>query len=100
MDIKAYESRKIVLDMLQKRNYDVDKYRNYNLGEIRIMFGDDELDIIVEKNLSYLLENILLSKNPPCAPTSNATNFSSPSNFEIKLLWFSFLWVSERNLLN
>lgn len=49
MDIKAYESRKIVLDMLEKRNYDVDKYRNYNLSEIKIMFNEDELDMMLEK---------------------------------------------------
>ena len=49
MDVKAYESRKHVLNMLERRGYVVDIHKNYSLTEIKMMYKDDDLDFIVEK---------------------------------------------------
>jgi len=49
MDVKAYESRKHVLNMLERRGYVVDTHKNYSLTEIKMMYKDDDLDLIVEK---------------------------------------------------
>ena len=35
---KLLRSRKVILDMLETRGYDVDKYRNYTVNEIDIMY--------------------------------------------------------------
>ena len=48
MNINLLDSRGILLDMLEKRGYDVEKYRNYSINEIRLMKDNDTLDIIVE----------------------------------------------------
>ena len=49
MDVKAYESRKHILNMLERRGYNVDMHRNYSLTEIKMMYSNNELDFMVKK---------------------------------------------------
>lgn len=51
MDINLLNSRGILLDMLEKRGYDTDKYRDYSINEIRLMNDNDTLDMVLEKSI-------------------------------------------------
>lgn len=47
---EIYKSRNIILDMLNLRNYNVDKYRNFSKDEIELFIKTDSLDFIVTHN--------------------------------------------------
>ena len=49
MDINLLKSRGVLLDMLERRGYDVEQYRNYSINEIRLMHDTKKLDMILEK---------------------------------------------------
>ena len=49
MNINLLDSRGILLDMLEKRGYNIDKYKDYSINEIRLMSDNDMLDMILEK---------------------------------------------------
>lgn len=49
MDIRLLQSRHILLRLLEKRGYDVDKYKNHSINEIRIMNENDLLDMLLKK---------------------------------------------------
>jgi len=49
MDINLVQSRGILLDMLERRGYDVSNYKNYSINEIRIMRENKTLDMRLEK---------------------------------------------------
>lgn len=69
---KLYKSRSVILDMLETRGYDVDKYRNFTINEIDVMNRNmsskissepEPLDMIVEDGskklyLKYILNPI------------------------------------------
>ena len=50
MDINLLKSRGVLLDMLERRGYDVEQYRNYSINEIRLMHDTKKLDMILEKS--------------------------------------------------
>ena len=49
MDVKIFTSRKIILDMLEMRGYDVSKLRNYSINEIRLMKENNGLNFLLTK---------------------------------------------------
>tara|TARA_Y100000590_G_C15548382_1_gene949887 strand:- start:143 stop:781 length:639 start_codon:yes stop_codon:yes gene_type:complete len=47
MNIELLTSRGILLQMLERRGYNVEKYKNVSINEIRVMKENDMLDILV-----------------------------------------------------
>ena len=45
-----YNSRKHILDLMKKQNYNVDEYSNFSINEVNSMFQNNQLDIKLEKN--------------------------------------------------
>lgn len=45
-----YNSRKNILDLMEKQNYNVDEYSNFSINEVNSMFQNNQLDIKLEKN--------------------------------------------------
>ena len=45
-----YNSRKHLLDLMKKQNYNVDEYSNFSINEVNSMFQNNQLDIKLEKN--------------------------------------------------
>lgn len=46
---KVYKSRKNILDILSRRNYDTSGYDNFNINEVQIMYNKNQLDMLLEK---------------------------------------------------
>jgi len=59
------KSRKILLELLEKRGYDVNNYNNFTINEINILYQQDSLDILLENEkgnkikIIYYLHKIL-----------------------------------------
>jgi DNA-directed RNA polymerase subunit H len=45
----VYNSRKNVLDLMEKQGYNVEEYTNFNINEVNAMFQNKQLDILLEK---------------------------------------------------
>lgn len=45
-----YNSRKNILDLMYKQNYNIDEYSNFSINEVNSMFQNNQLDIKLEKN--------------------------------------------------
>lgn len=45
-----YISRKNVLDLMEKQDYNVDDYKNFSINEINTMFQNNQLDMLIEKS--------------------------------------------------
>ena len=46
--IETYKSRKIILEILEHRGYNIDNFKNFSLDEIGILYESDELDMLLE----------------------------------------------------
>jgi len=44
-----YNSRKNILDLMHKQNYNIDEYSNFSINEVNSMFQNNQLDIKLEK---------------------------------------------------
>ena len=47
---KIYKSRKIILDQLKRRNYDISEYENYSLNEIHVLHQHNQLDMLLNSS--------------------------------------------------
>jgi len=47
---KIFKSRHIVLELMEKRGYDIDDYTNRSINEIGQMLGNKQLDLLLEHN--------------------------------------------------
>ena len=45
-----YNSRKNILDLMHKQNYNINEYSNFSINEVNSMFQNNQLDIKLEKN--------------------------------------------------
>ena len=45
---KIFKSRRIVLQQMEERGYDVDRYKNFSLHELHILNKNDQLDMYLE----------------------------------------------------
>jgi DNA-directed RNA polymerase subunit H len=45
-----YISRKNVLDLMEKQDYNVMDYKNFSINEVNTMFQNNQLDMLLEKN--------------------------------------------------
>ena len=45
-----YNSRKNILNLMNKQNYNIDEYSNFSINEVNSMFQNNQLDIKLEKN--------------------------------------------------
>jgi len=48
--ISIYKSRKILLDIMYSQDYNIIDYEGFSINEINIMFKNNQLDFILEKN--------------------------------------------------
>ena len=49
-----YNSRKIVLELMQKQGYNVNDYANFSINEVNSMKLNNQLDMLLEKELSFI----------------------------------------------
>lgn len=47
----VYNSRKNILDLMNKQGYNTDEYSNFSINEVNIMFQNKQLDILLEKKV-------------------------------------------------
>ena len=45
-----YISRKNILDLMEKQDYNVSDYKNFSINEVNTMFQNNQLDMLLEKN--------------------------------------------------
>lgn len=45
-----YKSRKNLIDLMRKQNYNVNEYANFSINEVNSMYQNKQLDISLEKN--------------------------------------------------
>ena len=45
-----YNSRKNILNLMHKQNYNINEYSNFSINEVNSMFQNNQLDIKLEKN--------------------------------------------------
>ena len=45
-----YKSRKNIIDLMKKQNYNVTEYANFSINEVNSMYQNKQLDISLEKN--------------------------------------------------
>jgi DNA-directed RNA polymerase subunit H (RpoH/RPB5) len=47
---EIYKSRKNILDLMEKQNYNVKDYSNFSINEVNTMRQNNQLDMLLEKN--------------------------------------------------
>jgi DNA-directed RNA polymerase subunit H len=45
----VYKSRKIILELMESQDYNVEEYANFSVNEVNVMFQNKQLDILLEK---------------------------------------------------
>lgn len=45
---KIYKSRNILLNILERRGFDISEYKNFGINEVQIMFNNKQLDMLME----------------------------------------------------
>jgi len=45
-----YKSRKHIIDLMKRQNYNVNEYANFSINEVNTMYQTQQLDISLEKN--------------------------------------------------
>jgi len=50
VNTKIYKSRKIILNQLKTRNYDVSEYENFSVNEIHVLNQNNQLDMLLESD--------------------------------------------------
>ena len=46
-----YNSRKNILDLMEKQDYNVTDYKNFSINEVNTMFQNNQLDMLIEKKV-------------------------------------------------
>ena len=52
-----YKSRKHIIDLMKRQNYNVNEYANFSINEVNTMYQTQQLDISLEKNEDSLEKN-------------------------------------------
>jgi DNA-directed RNA polymerase subunit H (RpoH/RPB5) len=52
-----YKSRKNLIDLMKKQNYNVNEYANFSINEVNSMYQNKQLDISLEKNTDSVEKN-------------------------------------------
>jgi DNA-directed RNA polymerase subunit H len=52
-----YKSRKNLIDLMKKQNYNVNEYANFSINEVNSMYQNKQLDISLEKNADSVEKN-------------------------------------------
>ena len=47
---EVYKSRRNILDIMEKQNFDVSEYSNFSINEVNTMFNNDQMDMILEND--------------------------------------------------
>lgn len=66
---KIFKSRNILLDLFEKRGFDISQYKNFTINEIHILYTNEQLDMLLENNNNgkklYVKYHILTKIRPP-----------------------------------
>jgi len=46
----VYKSRRTLLDLMKKQDYNIDEYDNFSINEVNSMYKNKQLDMLLEKN--------------------------------------------------
>jgi DNA-directed RNA polymerase subunit H len=46
-----YKSRKTLLELMKKQNYNINDYENFSINEVNSMYQNKQLDLLLEKNI-------------------------------------------------
>jgi DNA-directed RNA polymerase subunit H (RpoH/RPB5) len=60
---QIYKSRNIILDILNKRGFDVDDYQGSSISEVHSMYKNEQLDMLVSKSDKKVYVKYYLAKN-------------------------------------
>ena len=47
LNLKIYKSRNIILNLLERRGYNIDEYKNFSLNEIHVLNQNNQLDMLI-----------------------------------------------------
>ena len=47
---EVYKSRRNILDIMEKQNYNISDYSNFSINEVNSMFNNDQMDMILEND--------------------------------------------------
>jgi DNA-directed RNA polymerase subunit H (RpoH/RPB5) len=47
---EVYKSRRNILDIMEKQNYNVSEYNNFSINEVNSMFNNNQMDMILEND--------------------------------------------------
>ena len=67
--ISIYNSRTILLDILEERGFNIDDYKNFSISEIGILLESNQLDMLMEDNnkkkiyVKYYVTKVLKAPN-------------------------------------
>ena len=67
--ISIYNSRTILLDILEERGFNIDDYKNFSISEIGILLESNQLDMLMEDNnkkkiyVKYYVTKVLKAQN-------------------------------------
>jgi len=67
--IEIYNSRNIILEILQERGFNIDNYEKFSINEISILLETDQLDMLLENNdkkkvyVKYYINKVIKSQN-------------------------------------
>ena len=48
---QVYRSRSVILDLMKKQGYNVSEYQGFSVNEVNTMKTNNQLDMILEKNI-------------------------------------------------
>ena len=66
---RLYKSRKTILSLAQKRGFNIDDYKNFNVNEINTLYTNNQMDILLENEsgkklyIKYFINNKIGPKN-------------------------------------
>ena len=66
---RLYKSRKTILSLAQKRGFNIDDYKNFNVNEINTLYINNQMDILLENEdgkklyIKYFINNKIGPKN-------------------------------------
>lgn len=47
---EIYKSRRNILDIMEKQNYNVNEYTNFSINEVNSMYNNDQMDMLLEND--------------------------------------------------
>ena len=55
---QIFKSRKYLLEILEEQGYNISDYKDFSIHEIHAMYQSKQLDLLIERNISYKKKGI------------------------------------------